>query len=728
MLEQARQRLQSLLVCARPRTEPLAAIQLGHPWPLGASVTARGVNFSVVAPRATRVELLLFRDGAAAEPYRVFALDGRHRSGDYWHGEVEGLGIGCRYGYRVFGPLLPGLHGFNPAKVLLDPCARAIDGWEVYDRAAASGTVLNTSCCLKGVVTERDRFDFDSAPRPRHSWQRSVIYELHVGGFSHGAGSPTPAERQGSLLGLIDTLPYLRSLGVTTLELLPVMAFDPQDAPTGRHNYWGYSPLSWMAPHQGYLVGNDPLEARQQVRALVTACHQAGLEVLLDVVYNHTSEGNQNGPTLSWRGFADALYYQQNESSEYQDVTGCGNTIAANRPLVRRLIIESMRCWALELGIDGFRFDLGIALSRGENMLPLDQPPLFEEIEADPELSDLKLVSEPWDCGGLYRLSDFPAKRMGTWNGRFRDDLRRFWKGDDDCSWLMAERLSGSPDLYGGRPAAVGRAITFITAHDGFTLADLVSYNGKHNLANGEDNRDGDNHNNSWNHGVEGPCNDHAITALRNRQQRNLLATLLLAPGVPMLLMGDEVRRSQGGNNNTWCQNNPLGWMHWRPDAGDLALRQFVQRLLVLRRKLAGLLNPEQPYVQGKPGRPTASTTLWREWHGVEVERPDWGSWSHTLAWSLHSAERGALLWCGLNAYSKAIHFDLPKPSEGWLRVIDTALPSGQDLPLPPELWTPSGAPLESRSLMLMVAPELLQKPAKPKQAGSAARASAQAT
>ncbi len=535
----------------------MSSILLGHPWPLGAALTARGVNFSLVAPSATRVELLLFARGSSPEPFRIIPLDLHHRSGDHWHVEVEGIGAGTCYGYRVYGPLVPGGHGFNPSKVLLDPCARAISGWDVYRRGDAIGAIPNTASCLKGVVTERDRFDFVAAPRPRHSWQNTVIYELHVGGLSRGQGSPVAADHQGSLLGLIDSLPYLRSLGVTALELLPVMAFDPQDAPHGRQNYWGYSPLSWMAPHQGYLVGNDPLQGRQQVRQLVTACHQAGMEVLLDVVYNHTSEGNQDGPTLSWRGLADRLYYHQNGRGDYLDVTGCGNTIAANRPLVRRLLLESMRCWALELGIDGFRFDLGIALSRGEELAPLDKPPLFEEIEADPELSDLKLVSEPWDCGGLYRLQDFPARRMGTWNGRFRDDVRRFWKGDDHCSWSLAQRLSGSPDLYGGRPATAGRSITFITAHDGFTLADLVSYDGKHNLANGEDNRDGDNHNNSWNHGVEGPCSDPDVNALRNRQIRNLLTTLLLAPGVPMLLMGDEVRRSQGGTTTPGARTTP---------------------------------------------------------------------------------------------------------------------------------------------------------------------------
>jgi glycogen operon protein len=669
------------------------------------------VNFAVAAPLATRVELLLFEHGAAPEPCQVIELDGSHRSGDYWHVEVEGVGVGCCYGYRVFGPLMPGSHGFNPSKVLLDPCARAISGWEVYDRGKAVGATPNTACCLKGVVTERDRFDFAAAPRPRHRWQKTVIYELHVGGFTQGEGCPVAPERQGTLMGLIDTIPYLQELGVTTLELLPVMAFDPQDAPAGRFNHWGYSPVSWMAPHPGYLCGDDPLRARAEVRALVSACHQAGLEVLIDVVYNHTTEGNQAGPTLSWRGLADSYYYHQNARGDYQDVSGCGNSIAANRPLVRRLIIESLRCWAVELGVDGFRFDLGIALSRGEDLAPLENPPLFEEMEADPELADLKLVSEPWDCGGLYRLADFPARRVASWNGRFRDDLRRFWKGDERMVWSLGQRLAGNPDLYGNSPAPVGRSITFLTAHDGFTLADLVAYDRKHNLANGEDDRDGDNHNNSWNHGVEGPCSDPAVLALRNRQMRNLLGSLLLAPGVPMLLMGDEVRRSQGGNNNTWCQNNPLGWMHWQPDGEDEAMRGFLRRLILLRQHLAGLLNPDPPLLDPsqRPNSSAAAGLPWREWHGVELYKPDWAQWSHCLAWSLNDGEYGPLVWCGMNAYYKAMHFDLPASRVGWLRVLDTALPPEEALAGRPERWLPNGAPLESRSLMLMVAAPLME-------------------
>ena len=668
-----------------------SAIRLGNPWPLGASLTARGVNFSVVAPLATRLELLLFSDGEADEPERVIHLGGRHRSADHWHVEVEGIGGGTCYGYRAFGPLQPGGHGFNPSKVLLDPCARAIAGWKGYRRGAAVGAAPNTAHCLKGVVTERDPFDFIAAPRPRHPWQRSVIYELHVGGFTEGPGSPVALERRGSLLGLLDTLPYLQELGITAIELLPVMAFDPGDAPPGRINHWGYSPISWMAPHPGYLLGDDPTQARQQVRDLVHACHHAGIEVILDVVYNHTSEGNQQGPTLSWRGFADRIYYHQNARGDYLDVSGCGNTIAAHQPLARRLVLESLRCWATELGIDGFRFDLGIALSRGEELTPLDAPPLFEAIEADPQLADIKLISEPWDCGGLYRLHDFPARRVATWNGRFRDDVRRFWKGDSHTCWAIGQRLSGSPDLFTRAPLHPGQCITFLTAHDGFTLADLVSFNVKHNLANGEDDRDGDNHNNSWNHGIEGPCTDHAVGTLRERQLRNMLATLLLSAGVPMLLMGDEVRRSQGGTNNTWCQNNPLGWMHWQPDPADLALRTFLQRLVRLRQALAPLLNPDGPHSE-------------RHWHGVEWEKPDWASWSHTLAWSLHDPEGAPLLWCGLNAYAKAIHFELPVNPAGWLRVIDTGLPPGEDLPANPTTWSPRGMPLESRSLVLLAA------------------------
>ena len=663
------------------------------------------MNFSLAAPAADRIELLLFRNGSDRVPEQVIELDGRrHRSGDYWHVEVEGLNEGCCYGYRVFGPLAPGAHGFCPSKVLLDPAARAITGWDVYDRVLATGPSPNAHACLKGVVSERQRFDFEAHPRPRHSWQRSVIYELHVGAFTRASDSGVDPSNRGTYQGVIEKLPYLQELGVTAIELLPVFSFDPADAPPGRDNVWGYSPLNWFTPHHGYCSGDDPLQARNEMRQLVAACHDAGIEVLLDVVYNHTTEGNRHGPTLSWRGVADSTYYHQNSEGEYLDVSGCGNSIAANDPISTQLILESMRCWAVELGIDGFRFDLGIELSRGAQLKPLDHPPLFTAMEADPELSDLKLVSEPWDCGGLYRLNDFPAKRIATWNGHFRDGLRRFWKGDEHSTWALAQRFKGSPDLYDGKAVAIGHSVNFITAHDGFTLADLVSYNRKHNLANGEDNRDGDNHNNSWNHGLEGPTTEPEVLALRRRQQRNLLSTLLLARGVPMLLMGDEVGRSQGGNNNTWCQDSPLGWMVWNEDHCDLELKLFLKRLLKLRQALPQLFNPLIPARETTKKHPQDHTDLWRQWHGVDLSKPDWASWSRSVATSLHMGSHGALIWMGFNAHKEALDFELPIPASPWTRVIDTSLPAPQDFPDQPVPFRGVTIPMQSRSFVLLVA------------------------
>ena len=682
----------------------LRTIHRGSPWPLGSTITPVGVNFSVAAPTANRVELLIFSNAEASSPEQIIELSEQHRSGDYWHVEVEGLKAGSCYGYRVFGPLEAGGHGFLPAKVLVDPCARAIDGWEVYQRVAATGASPNTDRCLKSVVSERDPFDFKAHPRPRHSWQDTVIYEVHVGGFTKRSDSGVAQDQRGTYLGLIDKIPYFKRLGVTTIELLPIQEFDPNDAPAGRDNVWGYSPLSWFTPHHRYATGADPNLARKQVRDLVAACHDAGIEVLLDVVYNHTTEGNRNGPTLSWRGFADRTYYHQSDAGDYLDVSGCGNSIAANDPLSRQLILESLRCWAIELGIDGFRFDLGIALSRGEKLKPLEHPPLFEAMEADPLLSELKLVSEPWDCGGLYRLSDFPAKRIGTWNGHFRDALRSFWKGDEGSTWALGQRLRGSPDLYDGKAASLGSSVNLITAHDGFSLMDLVSFNNKHNLANGENNRDGENHNISWNHGLEGPSSDPTINALRQRQQRNLLSTLLLSRGVPMLLMGDEVGRSQGGNNNTWCQDSPLSWMIWSDDHCDHELGAFVSHLLNIRRQLSVLFNPTVPHKEKKLALSDNSDDFWRQWHGVELSKPDWANWSHCLAMSVQQGNHGSVLWMGFNAYFKEMHFALPEAASPWHRLIDTARLTGDDLLIGPKQWTSSEAPLEARSLVVMIA------------------------
>ena len=474
-------------------------------------------------------------------------------------------------------------------------------------------------------------------------------------------------------------------------------------------NYWGYSPINWFTPHQGYVAGHDSLKAREQFKEFVEVCHDNGLEVILDVVYNHTSEGNKDGPKLSWKSFGPKAYYHQDEKENFQDVSGCGNSIAANRPLVRQLIIESLRCWSIELGVDGFRFDLGIALSRGENLVPLEAPPLFEEIEADPYLSDVKLISEPWDCGGLYKLSDFPAKTFRTWNGHFRDDIRRFWKGEKGTIWPLKDRLSGSNLLYKNSNKSNTYSVNFITSHDGFTLKDLVSFNKKHNLANGENNRDGENHNNSFNYGVEGPTTNKEVINLRARQQRNFFSSLLLSPGIPMILMGDEVGRSQGGNNNAWCQNNPLGWMVWDQEICDEDLHIFVKKLIIIRKQLPEFFSPGFINKSYKENCKFTNSDFWLQWHGIEVNKPDWGDWSHTLGYSINKKNEGSAVWLGFNAYKEAMPFELPKPTSPWKKYIDTSSLKNKNISRKP-IANQSNIHIESKSFVLMIANEYAKR------------------
>ena len=674
----------------------MSKLLLGSPWPLGSSITKKGVNFSVAAPDAESIELLIFDDANDNEPHQIITLDKKFQSGDYWHVEVEGLSSGCCYCYRIKNTNDLQSEDVSKNPFLIDPCARAICGLESSERN------FSNQNCLKSVVVERDKFDFNSHPRPQHSWNKRVIYELHVGGFTEGTSSGVEDSKKGTFLGLIEKIPYLKDLGVTSIELLPVFAFDPFDAPQGVSNYWGYSPINWFTPHTGYVLKNHKLTARQQFRELVAACHDEGLEVFIDVVYNHTREGNEKGPVISWKGFGESIYYHKDKKSNYIDVTGCGNTISANHPIVRNLIIESMRCWANELGVDGFRFDLGIALSRGKNMEPLEQPPLFEEIEADPSLSQVKLISEPWDCGGLYRLANFPAKKISTWNGRFRDDLRKFWKADKNSTWNLKDRLTGSATLYGKTKGSAKASINFITSHDGFTLLDLISFNTKHNLSNGENNRDGDNHNNSWNHGIEGPCTNKQIQILRKQQQRNLLSSLLLSPGIPMILMGDEVGRSQGGNNNSWCQNSPLGWMIWNADRCDIDLHNFVKKLILIRKELPELFSPEK-FIQEIPQQ--TGNDLWVEWHGIKLGKPDWGSWSHTISYSINLGSKGSIAWIGLNAYDQSMNFELPKSKSKWVKIIDTSIVKEEVFSEEPA-QNQENIQLENRSMVLMITDE----------------------
>jgi glycogen operon protein len=477
---------------------------------------------------------------------------------------------------------------------------------------------------------------------------------------------------------LIEKIPYLRDLGISAVELLPVFQFDPQDAPPGRVNYWGYQPASFFAPHQAYSSREEPLGVLDEFRDMVKALHRAGIEVILDVVFNHTTEGGLDGPTLSYRGLANDFYYiLEKDKSRYADYTGCGNTLNANQPIVRRLIQDSLRYWVTQMHVDGFRFDLAAILSRDESGRPLPNPPVLWDIESDPLLAGTKLIAEAWDAAGLYQVGSFVGDTWQEWNGRFRDDVRRFLRGDNGSVSAVASRLLGSPDIYGHEEREAEQSINFITCHDGFTLNDVVSYNHKHNEANGENNRDGSDDNLSWNCGAEGPTDDVAIEALRNRQVKNFFVLELLAAGTPMLLMGDEVRRTQRGNNNAYCQDSDLSWFDWRFLQRHADIHRFVKALNAFRQRRDVVAE----------GRKLSLNQLLRrakiEWHGVALNRPDWSEHSHSLAFTLRSLRGRFLLHGMLNAYWEPLSFELPPvPAEGqqsWRRCVDTALAAPDD-------------------------------------------------
>jgi glycogen operon protein len=478
---------------------------------------------------------------------------------------------------------------------------------------------------------------------------------------------------------LVEKIPYLKELGITTVELLPVFQFDPQDAPEGRVNYWGYQPVSFFAPHGAYSSRKSPLAVLDEFRDMVKAFHSAGIEVILDVVFNHTAEGGDDGPTLCYRGLANNFYYLlTQDKSHYANYSGCGNTLNANQPIVRRMIQDSLRYWVMQMHVDGFRFDLASILSRDETGNPLPNPPVLWDIESDPLLAGSKLIAEAWDAAGLYQVGSFVGDTWQEWNGRFRDDVRRFVKGDKGTVSAIASRLLGSPDIYGHKEREPEQSVNFVTCHDGFTLNDLVSYNHKHNEDNGEDGRDGSNDNLSWNCGMEGLTDDPGIEALRNRQVKNFFTMELLAAGTPMLLMGDEVRRSQQGNNNAYCQDNEISWFDWSllERYGDIL--RFVQQLNALRQRRD---------VVAEEDRLSLNDLLRRariDWHGVALNHPDWSVDSHALAFTLRSLHHRHLIHGMLNAYWEPLTFELPAlPAENrqnWRRCIDTALVSPDDI------------------------------------------------
>jgi isoamylase len=646
---------------------------------LGATPTGDGVTFCVYSRHATGVDVLLFDAVDSAGPARTIRLDPvANRTADYWHVHVPGLRPGQLYAFVADGPWAPDEgQRFDAGQVLLDPYGRAVATPAGYRRLAA-GEPVDVATAMKSVVVDPSTYDWEDDRPPGHPWRPTIVYEAHLRGFTADPSSDVAPARRGTYLGFIEKIPYLVDLGITAVELLPTFAFDRLAAPPGRVNYWGYQPVSFFAPHQGYASGPGPTAALDEFRDLVKALHRAGIEVILDVVYNHTAEIGADGPTFSFRGLANDDYYLVDETGRYLDYTGCGNTFNANRPIVRRLIVDSLRYWVQEMHVDGFRFDLASVLSRDEDGQPMTDPPLLWEIETDPVLAGTKLIAEAWDAGGLYQVGSFVGERWVEWNGRFRDDVRSFVKGDRGTVPALMQRIVGSPDIYGHKRREPQASVNFVTCHDGFTLNDLVSYDVKHNESNGEGNRDGNDQNLSWNCGLEGPTDDPAIDALRARQIRNFLAIDLLSLGAPMLLMGDEVRRTQSGNNNAYSHDDATSWFDWSALEREAGLLRFTKGMIALRRRLATLL--DLPVDAGLLEM-LADASI--EWGGVKLGQPDLGPDSHTLALTLR-AEPGLLCFI-FNAYWEPLGFELATPEpemSGWCRVVDTSLESPDDVAL----------------------------------------------
>jgi glycogen operon protein len=675
-------------------------IRPGRPYPLGATWDGLGVNFAIFSEHATKVELCLF-DSAAAHTESV-RLELPEQTDQIWHGYLPGLLPGQLYGYRVHGPYDPAKgQRFNANKVLLDPYAKAIGrtlqwGDDMYgyrighpERDLSFDERDNAAHCLLAAVVD-PAFTWGDDQRPAIPWHETVIYELHVKGFTMQHPEVPPALR-GTYAGLASepVIQHLKKLSVTAVELMPVQhhAYDHHLVERGLTNYWGYNTAAYFAPNVRYAAAATATGSVREFKTLVRNLHAAGLEVILDVVYNHTAEGSHLGPTLSLRGIDNRAYYRlaTGDPRHYVDYTGCGNTLNMRHPRVLQLIMDSLRYWVLEMRVDGFRFDLASALAR--ELHAVDRlSAFFDIIHQDPVLSQVKLIAEPWDLGeGGYQVGNFPVG-WAEWNGRYRDGVRRFWKGEGGMVSELATRLAGSSDLYswsGRRPYA---SINFVTAHDGFTLHDLVSYNQKHNEANGERNADGENNNLSWNCGVEGPTDVVAILGLREQQKRNLMITLLLSQGVPMICGGDELSRTQHGNNNAYCQDNPISWLDWNLDADQEDFLNFVRFMVRFRRAQPVL--QRRRFFQGRPIRGRELKDIsWFAPSGREMDDAAWNAhFVRTFGVRLSGSElheldeegepvTGDTFYVAFNAHHERVRFVLPHhdPHVRWARIIDTA-------------------------------------------------------
>jgi glycogen operon protein len=683
----------------------------GRPWPLGAAPDSGGINFALFSENATKVELCLFDSPDARQECRSFELP--EQTAYVWHGYLPGLWPGQIYGYRVHGPHEPSHgHRFDPSKIVLDPYARSIARDLEWNESILQQGHDTASCAPLARVVD-SAFEWERDRALCTPWHDTLVYELHVKGFTQ-QHPEVPQNLRGTYAGLATpaSIRHLLDLGVTAVELLPVHyhADEPFLSRRDRVNYWGYNTLGFFAPDPRYAAGG-PDGAVREFKAMVRDLHAAGIEVLLDVVYNHTAEGGRDGPTLSLRGIDNAAYYRlADDRSHYVDFTGCGNSLNVAHPRTLQLIMDSLRYWVLEMHVDGFRFDLASALAR--ELWEVDRlGAFFDIIHQDPVLSRVKLIAEPWDLGpNGYQVGNFPVL-WTEWNGKYRDCVRRFWKGNGGRVGELASRLTGSSDLYahnGRRPSA---SLNFITAHDGFPLRDLVSYNHKHNEANGEDNRDGSDHNDSWNCGFEGPTSDDAVNAIRARQQRNFLATLLLSQGVPMLLAGDEFGQTQHGNNNAYCQDSPIAWLDWKFSSEQTSLLHFTCLLVALRKS-----HPVFRRRRFFHGRPIHGADIkdiyWLKPDGTEMSDIDWSA-DHVRCLGMglignqivETNERGELISGDsfvilLNSHHESASFRLGARERGasWITVLDTAVPDA-----PPLIFAhQSEYPLQARSLAVL--------------------------
>ncbi len=688
--------MQKYIIHGNLKTDP------GAPYLFGANLVHDGCNFAIFSKNGTSVSLLFFDNPNDIKPSNSIILDEKvNKTGDVWHIFIYGIKEGQCYGYIIDGPYWPDRdgHRFNKHKLLLDPYAKAISGnynWNVnaayaYQVGSGLGDLSfneesNFGCTAKSVVINSNNFDWDGDKQLNIPLKNTIIYEIHTRAFTMDKSSGV--KNPGTYAGLIEKIPYLTELGITTIELMPVHHFNHLENVRNNpitneklYNFWGYSSLGFFAPDAWYASDNDGVTAVYEFKKMVKAMHEAGIEVILDVVYNHTGEGNEYGPTVSFKGIDNSIYYMTEQGRHYKNFSGCGNTLNCNHQVVKKLIKDSLRYWVIDMHIDGFRFDLAAILGRDKHGNWQPDYSVLDEINNDPILGSTQIIAEGWDAAGLYKLGGFPSG-WAEWNAKFRDDIRGFIKGDTALSGEVAKRIAGSADLfyYGDRKPC--HSINFLTAHDGFTLYDLVSYNNKNNIENGEGNADGNNHNLSWNCGAEGLTDNQTVLSLRDRNMKSMMGILLLSQGTPMILGGDEIKYSKSGNNNTYCHDNRLNWIDWTLLDKNNNFFEFSKYLINFRKKHPVLRR--EGFLKGVDSSGNEIRDI--SWHGIQVQEPDWGIDSHTIAFMLDGSkgETGAELddnniYVIINAYWEDLVFHLPSPGKEktWYVAVDSSTEKG---------------------------------------------------